>query len=166
MPKGTFIYSEARLAEHIGMPRAELKFQRDNNLREGRDWKNKGGEIALSLRAVVKLCDALRMPKNRLDVTACYLERPGEKKNRSQAPALLLCDRGAAPTPIKMRVRRIFGNPRLMEAQEIGSTRIFQVVVKSNANFLLGMEFKAIPDPANPGFYRVAGQLPRWRGHW
>ena len=161
MNKGAYLYSEAQLAKHLGMARKDLIKAR-GHLRKNADWTLCDGEVALCLRGVSKLLKALNIAAGRVDVAVCTFDN-GEKKG----PVLLLMDRGHVPPPIMMKVRRIFPNPHLVEAVEVERpTQLVQVLVKSNENLTIGMKFGAIPDVGNPGFWMLAGPLPRWRGRW
>jgi hypothetical protein len=162
MDKADFIYSERRLAEYLSLPRKMFSDARDRILRKDQEWKNKGGEIALTLKGVLRLLISFDIPESELDLRKCFLESLSEKTE----PILLLRAPGDRPTPIKMKVRRLFPNPTRLEAQEVGRTQLYQVIVKSTANFTIGMEFQAIPDPAHPSFWRLHGELPRYRGRW
>ena len=157
-----WLYSEAQLAKHLGMPRTAIMKVRSSTLRKNADWNLRDNEVALSLRGLAKLLQALEIPAGRVDVTACYFPQ------KNSAPAvLLLCDRGQVPPPVKMKVRRIFPNPRLVEAVEVDRPNQLQrVLVKTNENLTIGMHFECIPDVGNPGYWKLAGPLPRWRGRW
>ena len=157
-----WLYSEAQLAKHLGMPRTAIMKVRSSTLRKNADWNLRDNEVALSLRGLAKLLQALEIPLGRVDVTACYFPQ------KNSAPAvLLLCDRGQVPPPVKMKVRRIFPNPHLVEAVEVDRPNQPQhVLVKTNENLTIGMQFECIPDVGNPGYWKLAGPLPRWRGRW
>lgn len=164
MPKGTFIYSEARLAEHLGIPRNDLFAVRTMVLKKNEHWKLEKGKVALSLQGILALIRELGIASGRVDPTACYFEKNGEVR----PSVLLLTDSGWTAPPVRMRVRAIFPNPRLLECTEVGRPlSLARVVVRSNLNFRIGMEFAAVPDPANPGFWVVeGGNTPRFPGRW
>lgn len=165
MDNGAFKFSEAKLAKQLGLHRGELRYQREANLTEDLEWKNLAGEIALTGKALLKLCDALQVNASEMNLAECGIETAEEKKLAQRLPALI-CDREkTAGDPMPMTVRQIFPNPRLLEAVDARGARC-QVLVGDNANFVRGMQFKAIPDPSTPGFYRLAGPLPRWKGRW
>jgi len=162
MAKGAYLYSEAQLAIHLGVPRKDLTSIRIEKLKKNVHWKIIKGEVALNLAGIAHLLTWMDIPCGRVDPTQCYFPEP--KKNE---PILLLMDRGQAPTVVKMRVRRLFPNPMLIEAVEVARpTQLQQVRVKANDNFTIGMQFDAIPDVGNPGFWILAGPLPRYRGRW
>ena len=156
-------YSEARIADHLGMPRKDLVKVRGANLRKNRDWTLRDGEVALCLRGVSKLLKALQVAAGLVDISVCCFDDGQEKKG----PVLLLCDRGQIPSPIKLKVRRLFPNPHLLEAVEVERPmQLCQVLLKSTENLTIGMIFDAIPDVGHPGYWKLAGPLPRWRGRW
>lgn len=163
MDKGTFLYSEQRFSDWLRLPRKMVSDARDRLLTKDQDWKNKGGEIALTHKGALRILQAFEIPEVEFEPTECYLQTPMEKNGEP----LLLCAPGRPPEPIKMRVVRIFPNPMLLEAQEVGRNQLYRVIVKSNLNFTVRMEFNAVPDPANPGFWRLPDErLPRSRGRW
>lgn len=168
MDKGHHIYSEARLAKFINLPRKMMSDMRNKVLTEDEEWTNRGGEIALNLKGALRLLQAFGLPETDVRLSHCFIQSIAEKKNDAGVPLrLLLCAPGSAPSPIKMRVKRIFPNPRLIEAQEVARPlQTYQVLVPSNGNFVIGMEFQAVPDPANAGFWRLHGMPPRYRGRW
>lgn len=162
MDKGGFIYSEARLAEHLGIPRRQLSEARIGSLEKNADWQLTEGQVALSLRGILNLLRAMGIAGGLVDPTACYLEQ----KNGAGAPVLLLME-GQKPDPVEMKVRRLFPNPRLIECVELHRPKqLCHVVVRDSSNFTIGMIFKAIPDPGNPAYWIVDGPLPRYRGRW
>jgi hypothetical protein len=163
MDKGTFIYSERRLAEHLGIPRKNLAACRLAELEKGSHWQLIDGHVALSLRGIAQMLCRMKIDCGKVDPTACYLD------NGTDHPSILLLPDGRTPPQsVRMRVRTIFPNPRLLECTEVGRPlTLARVVVPSNQNFTIGMEFEAIPDPANPAFWLVKdARLPRWRGRW
>lgn len=165
MDKCAFLYSEARVAEHIGIPRKEMSAARVRHLEKEVHWKNRGGQIALSLQGLSHILVSLDLGTSALTGNwheECLLD-PSEKKNG--VPPLLICDKDQTPTPIKMIVARLYPNPYMIQAQEKGRSQCYQVRVKSNLRLLVGMELDAIPDPGNAGFWMQVGQPPRlWRG--
>jgi hypothetical protein len=163
MTKGGFLYSEARLAEHLGMPRRQLSEARIAALEKNADWQLVEGQVALSLHGILNLLRNLGVAAGRVNPTACFLQG----KNGVRPSTLLLMDPGRTPDPVLMRVRRLFPNPRLIECVEVNRPgQIQHVLVRNNSNFTIGMTFKAIPDPANPAYWILAGPLPRYRGRW
>lgn len=162
MDKGPFIYSEAQLALHLGLPRKDLTTIRLDRLEKNADWKIVHGEIALCLHGIARMLVNLEIPAGQVDPTLCRF--PEQEKN---GPPILLMDRDQTPTPVKMRVRRLYPNPTLIECVEVARPlSITRVRVKANDHFIIGMQFDAIPDVGNPGFWILAGPLPRYRGRW
>lgn len=160
MDKRAYPYSESRLADHIGIARSELKFVRDQRLDKGRDWEKNSGEIVLNGRALAKVCRALQMPASELDLRCCLFVSPAKKE---AAPHALT----HPSVPISMLVYRIPLNQLVLTARKKeGPLDLCQVIVGDNRNFTLGMEFRAIPAPAQPGFYLLSGPRPRQKGRW
>ena len=61
----------------------------------------------------------------------------------------------------------LYPNPTLIECVEVARPlQLARVRVKASDNFTIGMQFDAIPDVGNPGFWILAGPLPRYRGRW
>jgi hypothetical protein len=69
---------------------------------------------------------------------------------------------------VKMKVLRICANPRLVLCvyQDGGFERRALVRVGRNANFMPGMELKAIRPARETEVWGYAGRLPRLRGRW
>lgn len=160
MDKCEHPYSEARFAVHVGMPREEIKFVRERRLKKNVDWKKNNGEIALTGRAIGKICRALRMPASKVDLAECLIVHLEEKN----APVPLLTD---PRVPVCLIVTRIPMNKRVITASDkLDRLTQRQVIVGNSENFVLGMELKAIPHPAQPGFYMLVGARPRMPGRW
>lgn len=165
MDKGDYVYSEARLAEHIGISRKNLAAVRIKALTKDVHWANRRGQIALSLKGVSHLLMQLDLGAAVLPTNwheECLLDPPA----KNGEVLLLLMDRDHHPAPIKMRITRIFPNPYLVEAQEPGRSQRYRVTVKSNLRLITRMEIDCIPDPGRPGFWQMIGRPPRWRGRW
>jgi len=54
-----WLYSEAQLAKHLGMPREAIMTARSSSLRKNADWNLRDSEVALSFRGLTKLLQAL-----------------------------------------------------------------------------------------------------------
>jgi hypothetical protein len=69
---------------------------------------------------------------------------------------------------VKVKVTRIVANPRLLlcSYQDNGLERRVLVRVGRNANFMLGMELKAIRPERETEVWGYQGKLPRLRGRW
>lgn len=159
MDKCEHPYSEARFAVHLGMPREEIKAVR-TRLKKNVEWKKNNGEIALSGRAIGKICRALRMPASKVDLTECLIVKPAEKT----AVAPQLTD---PRVPVALIVMRLPMNKRVLTAAEKLNPVIFrEVIVGNSTNFVRGMELKAIPHPEHTGFYMLVGRPPRLPGRW
>ena len=69
---------------------------------------------------------------------------------------------------VKMKVLRLCANPRLVLCgyQEEGLERRVLVRVGRNANFMPGMELKAMRPAKETEVWGYQGKLPRLRGRW
>lgn len=159
--KTQFDYNEERVAAAVGLSRGDFKFLRDQHLKEGVDWQKRNGSIALTLTAIKKVWRALESPPHTLDIANCTFAAAAEKKT----PAPILVGSRAMPLPIKMTVAQIPPNPFILIATDEHGTRC-HVRVKSNLNFVVGMQFEAAHDEVAHGYYRQLGNPPRQRGRW
>ncbi len=162
-----FRYSEARLADCIGVARPDLKGIRDRRLKIDRDWKKVGGEIALSNAGLRMVWHALQIRPHDLDLRECLILN-GAKKNgaHSDGPAVgekILLGSSAMPIPALMRVTRIPANPSLVLCHD-QHARLCSVWVGKNENFIIGMQLQAAQ--GGDGMWRLMGPRPRLKGRW
>jgi hypothetical protein len=161
-PNG-FDYSEARLAEHLGLARDDAKMLRKKALVEGVHWQKKAGQTALSIAGVKKLWSALKAGPSTIDLSACLL-LPREKSGPTTEPLRL----PEAPTfarPAKLIVKKIYPNVKVLLATD-QAQRDWRVIVGNNTLFEPRMTLPAVPCAAHPGFYQLVGRLPRRKGRW
>lgn len=65
----------------------------------------------------------------------------------------------------ELTVRRIFGNPSLLEATRANGEAV-RVRVQSNAKFITGMKLKARAPSDGPQLWYLVGHCPRWKGRY
>lgn len=155
-----FVYSERRLAVHVGLSEEDAKFLRTQHLKSGVHFKKEGREIALTLPAIKRIWRELKVPPNTLRLSDCTLE---QKKNGAEL--VCLPDRVSEKNPTSLRVTRIHMNPYVLRAVDGLGVEV-DVLVGSNCKFVLGMELPAVPDEKRPGYWRLVGPLPRLKGRW
>jgi hypothetical protein len=150
MDSATFKFSEARVAEQLGISRDAIRDVRAINLEPGLDWKKISGEILLTHDAVgrvVKLTFT-QMP----DLELC-LPQP----KSPQVP------NGEHPLRKKMRVipPRPF-NPRVVFAQDAEGNRQL-VWVGRNDTFCFDDEIEVEPHETQTGILQCVSPVPRDR---
>jgi hypothetical protein len=99
-------------------------------------------------------------------------EEPGITKallatNQSEEPVLER-EGPVERAEVKVKILRICANPRLVLCayqDSIGESRVL-VKVGRNANFVVGMELKAIRPSKESELWGYAGALPRFKGRW
>lgn len=166
MDNGEFKFSEARFAEHVEIPREVVADTRRKQLRKGEHWKNVNATIVLNARGIGKLAALLR-PAKPLDFAQCTIEPRGEKKEAGEALSEPdEAEKKEEPRPLKVKVVNVPPNPFILFARSADAPEIKHVRVRSNLNFMPGMELPVVPDPSYPGFYTHCGPLPRRRGEW
>lgn len=154
-----FKYSEHRLAEALGVSRADLKFIRDRQLELDRDWKkNGGGFVALAESGVSKILSALGGNID-VDLGRCLIT--------SDDPHPQTATLGLSPLPekngaVSMTVAKIPLNPRVVLATN-DARELCTVDVGNSLNFVVGDAISAVPHSAQPGFWRFVGQMPHSR---
>lgn len=122
---------------------------RQAHLEEGFHWKILKKEVCLSPAAVERLKAELGCPDS-------------QNGKNGQDEAL-----GASAAPILLVVKRAARNVHILfaEKKEGGDGTEVRVRVRSNLNFLAGMEIRATPTEY-ADFYDLAGRCPRQRGRW
>ena len=136
-----FIYSEARVAESLGISRTEVRHYRSSELMPGVDWKKERGEILLSDKGLERLSGLCGQA-----LPAGFVQTL-QKKNGG---------------PKKMRVSQIPPNPRMVLAQDDDSD-CHLVYVGNNTTFVVGDEIEVVPHSIQKGIWTHLGQPPRDR---
>ena len=164
MSSYAFSYSEQRFCDVTGLSRGNIKAIRDGVLREDRDWKKIGGEVALSAAGIKRLWRSLETRPRAFDLASC-LVAPREKKNGANGSQEIRLGTMAMPVPVLMNVTRVCANPGLLWAQRSeGIDRSTHVVwVGRNSNFVPGMKIRVAPKPDAPAMWRFLGSLPQRR---
>jgi len=147
-----FIYSEARIADAIGVSRDEIRQIRDVHLSSKLHWKKIGREILLTESALKSMIDlfvrtklfAATPPK----LSDCLPQKHGTNGARK-----------------KMRIVAIPMNPRMVLANEAGDPAMDQllVYVGRNATFAFGDEIEVGPMEGQKGIWQLTSELPRDR---
>jgi hypothetical protein len=146
-----FKYSEARLAEAIGIDRDQLRITR-GLLKEGRDWKKIRGEILLSEGSANYVLKAYDVEKLELDQCLPLKE-----------PVPEIVELNGHPLRKKMRVvpPKPF-NPRIVLAQDDEGNREI-VWVGRNDNFCFNDEIEVEPHETQIGILQCVSEIPRDR---
>jgi hypothetical protein len=158
-----FIYSEAAVARELGLSRDDAKLIRSSRLARDVHWQKKEREIALNKAGVVRLGRAVATKPATIDLSACLL--PSLAKKDAPETPLALPEPITFARPATLRVSRLFDNPRILQAQD-AERQTRTVIVGNSSNFVLGMELRAAPSAAQPGYYTIVGKLPPRRGRW
>jgi hypothetical protein len=145
--KSVFKWSEARIAEKIGVDRAEITRLRQGGdgmgIDKGTHWDIVQREIRYSDEGVQEVIKKIGMPVSFSSIMAAMAEGSVEELSFSRA----------------------FGrNPKLIEAVTQDGRKV-RVAVRTSKNFRAGMApFKATV--GRGGIYRLVGACPRARGRW
>lgn len=159
MSDPAYPYTEAGLATFVGMPRGELKSLRDRHLKKKRDWTNgSAGHVSLTRKAARDILERLSIAEPQRILDQLGMEKNGAVT--SPGVPLLLGD-----GLVRLRVTKIPLNPALVLCSD-SDGRPHSVYVGHQKNFVVGMEFDALPYPGQPGIYNLKGPLPRQRGRW
>lgn len=161
-----FRYSEAKLADRIGVTRGLVKGFRDRVLDPDRDWQKIDGEIALSQRGLKRLWRELRPGVALFDLRDCLLHSLPQKNGAAGIvdghtdvdPIIPLGDI-KMPIPISATVTTVCLNPRVVVATDPHGLRIM-VEVGRNANFTVGMNIPVVPKK-DAGYWRYTGPMPQ-----
>lgn len=147
-----FLYSEALVAEQLGLPRDAARELREKNLRRGTHWKKNNGDILLTELAVERIA-ALCLTKMP-DLERCKLSpRPQASPNGESLPPPRKKLTVVPPMPI---------NPRMVRAQdENGECHL--VDVGRNGTFVFNDEIEVEPHPAQLGMFLCLSPIPRDR---
>jgi hypothetical protein len=146
---------EGDLALELGLTRETMASLRREHLQEGVDWTLNAKKVWLVPAAAERLKAQLGCP-----------DLPAGKNGHGEAP-------GAKAEPVELVVRLIPRNIHIVvcEKKEDGDRGDFgaglvRVRVRSNANFLPGMQIRAMPHPDYSDVFDLVGRCPRQRGRW
>lgn len=147
MDPSTFKYSEARVAEQLGLPREALRDVRLVNFAPGLDWKKISGEILLTEGAVERAAKLTFTKTPELE--RCLPQPKAHQAN------------GEQPTRKKMRVipPRPF-NPRIVFAEDAEGNRQL-VWVGRNDTFCFDDEIEVEPHETQTGILQCVSPVPR-----
>jgi hypothetical protein len=152
-----FKFSEARLAEAIGIDRDEARLSRELlKLKEGRDWKKIRGRVLLSEGSAKYVAQAYGVKE--LDMELCL---PAEEPD--PPPEVVETNGQNGHWPKKMRVvpPKPF-NPRIVLAQDDQGNREI-VWVGRNDNFCFNDEIEVEPHETQTGILQCVSEMPRDR---
>jgi hypothetical protein len=144
-----FEYSEALVADQLGLPRDAAKELREKNLRRGTHWKKNNGDILLTETAVERIASLCltKMP----DLERC---KPAARQEDGN---------GAHPLRKKLRVVPPMPiNPRLVYGQDDDGER-HVVDVGRNGTFVYDDEIEVEPHPEQQGIFICVSPTPRDR---
>lgn len=142
------VVSEVALALELGLSRDGLAEMRKVHCVQGVDWELVKREVRLSLVAAERLKALVGCPDSE------------NKKNGQDG------DPGAILEPVLLVVTRGARNARILMAKKKEGGAEVRVRVRSNVNFMAGMEIRATPHPEYDDFFDLVGRCPRQRGRW
>lgn len=150
----THIYSEAKLAHHLGIQRKDVKHIRDRKLKKERDWSLHGPRVAYSSAGVARLLRAIKSKPGAFDLAACQCGGVDQK-----APVIVQGGGGKA-IPVQVKITRICANPGLLQGYDHNS-ELVNIWVGRNENFTAGMVVPVVPSPDRPGMFRLECYPPK-----
>jgi hypothetical protein len=140
---------EGDLALELGLTRETMASLRREHLLDGRDWQLVGKKVWLGPAAVKRLKEKV----------GC-LDSPGQKNGHGEAPS-------AIAEPVELVIRSVPRNIHIVVCEKKeGDGELVRVRVRSNANFLPGMEIRGMPHPDYSDVFDLVGRCPRQRGRW
>lgn len=152
------LYLEKKIAEALGVTRADVRHARKTALKEGRHWHDTERGIVLTPTALAILIEYWRAMGlvpilDDAQLADAFLEP--EKNGAADHSVVLL------------RVTKIFPNPHLLEARfdvtPIDARRV-RVWVKTNKNFVPNMRFAGQPKALGSDQFTIVGRCPRRKG--
>jgi hypothetical protein len=152
-----FLYSEARLADQIGISREDIRPIRHTLLKEGRDWKKIGGEILLSEGSAKYLAKSFDVVSPDLAALLLMPEEPPQEVVATNGHSQRKKMRVIPPPPF---------NPRVVFAQDLdaqGEEGKALVWVGNNKNFCFGDEIEVEPHETQTGILQCVSEMPRDR---
>lgn len=140
---------EDALALEFGLTREAIASLRREHLEMEVDWRLISKKVWLAPGGVEKLRARLGCP-----------ESSAEKNGHGEAP-------GAPAEPVLLVVRSIPRNVHIVVCEKKdGDGALVRVRVRSNANFLPGMELRALAHPDYRDVFDLVGRCPRMKGRW
>jgi hypothetical protein len=146
-----FKYSEARLADSLGVTRQDLRPIRQRLLREGRDWKKIHGQVLFSEGSTLYIAKAFGVESPNLEALLVPLEE-------DPPPAIVESNgykkmRVIPPKPL---------NPRVIYAQDEAGNKSL-VWVGRNDTFCFDDEIEVKPHETQTGILECVSEIPRDR---
>lgn len=162
-------YTEAQVAQELGVGREEIASIRKNELFEKEHWFRRGREIVLTVLGLEKVLAFIGSPAG---VKMAAGDSASEKeKSRAVAPVAApvseytarlkkALDEKSAAGFCTVRVTKVFVGKRIMFADHLGQP--VRIVVRDSTNFLPGMEIPV--KHAHDEVYTFEGRMPSRRG--
>lgn len=156
MAETAFHFSEARLAEQLGLSRDEVREVRQQKLARGVDWKNVRGEILLTEAGVSRIADLNHLKQPNLE--SCRAVAREDQSNGQ-----------GHRHPLRKQmivVPRMPSNPRIVcakERPEDPDEAVSLVWVGRNENFCFGDVIEVEPHETQTGVWQCVSEIPRNR---
>ena len=179
-----FEFEESEAAVAAGVSRDRFKEARLKHLKKGKGYELVRGRILLTAAGLKRVLKVLgvsgnsrensRTPGGKVEVPvelgAARVEAPtadSGAKNATTPPYLAVVPYAGPNKGLRtLVVCKFWKNTRLVGARPPGGGAIVRVRVKSNKNFVRGMEIPVLPVPGRPGLFELARRCPRSRGRW
>jgi hypothetical protein len=139
---------EGDLALELGLSREAMALLRREHLEEGTDWILNLKKVWLAPAAIEKLKEKIGCP-----------DLPAQNNGHGEAP-------GANGEPISLIVSSVPRNIHIVVCEKKEGGALVRVRVRSNANFIVGMELRGVPHPDYSDVFDLVGRCPRQRGRW
>jgi hypothetical protein len=156
MSKSAAIYYEAKIAERLGITRDQIRFVREQALKEKKHWRLSGRDVVYTDDGVKKFLRYLAVDLSAADLNSCLV--PVREKQKGAAPK-----NAPATGTIELTVKRCFANPKLLLATDSAGNEV-RVRVPRNRNFKVKMKLHA--QRVNESLYKMVGRCPRYRGRY
>jgi hypothetical protein len=157
---------EKSVAARLGISPGAIRDVREQQCIEGEHWEKRGRDIIWTEAGLQRLEEVVAGVEQKNGVTGRTGAESAEftevRDEVGGALAALL-----APTLMRVRVRQIPRNPRMLIAEPVEKNTEVQEIrvrVRSNQNFLPGMELTARMEDRDLGV--LEGRCPRYRGRY
>lgn len=154
------VYWESKVATSLGLSRERVRALREEHLKP-EDWATRGNAIVLTESGLEKISFYAAQGAGPVSAPS------GEQTGAAVAAGAAALVAGGAPEVVKVLVKRVCQNKRMMLARREGdaeSAEALLVRVKDNSLFMVGMAIEVM-DCGN-GVWQFRGRMPRSRGRF